>query len=279
MLLNRNSNCNTGWKCGWAIYLALIIILAITIFGAKDRIRLELQKFLSITPSAQKINKEEIETVVYDFIKKNPDVIISSLKEMQKREYEDSLKQAKLTIQNKKDQIQGKDSGIALVAGNKDGDVTIVTFLDYRCGYCKKGNNELKEAIKKDPKIKVIFKEYPVLGPMSQKLAKTALAVYLVDPNKYVDFHNALIEARDPSEAFIQSTLKLLNLDHIKVKEAMNDPRIEKELSSVADLAGQLNVRGTPAFIIGEQLIPGAIDSNAMLELVKTAREKSEEKK
>ena len=198
---------------------------------------------------------------------------------MQKREYEDSLKQAKIAIQNKKDQLQGKDGGIALTAGNKDGDVVIVTFLDYRCGYCKKGNNELKTVIEKDPKVKVIFKEYPVLGPMSQKLARTALAVYLVDSTKYVGFHNALMDSRDPSDQFVQNTLKMLKIDHIKVKEAMKDPRIEKEIASVSELAHELGVRGTPAFIIGDELIPGSIDSNAMLELVKKARETTEEKK
>lgn len=275
MLFNRNTNCNTTGKCRWFLYIAIILILAITIFGAKNKIRSELQSFLE-SPS-EKMNKQEIETIVYDFIKKNPDVIISSIKSMQKREYEDSLKQSKIAIQNSKKQIQ--DSDLSLVSGNKNGDVTIVTFLDYRCGYCKKANNELKEVLNKDSNIKVIFKEYPVLGGPSKKLAQTALAVAIVAPNKYVDFHNALMDARDPSSEFIQNTLKLLNIDHIRVKEALKDPRIEKELNSTLNLARQLNIRGTPAFIIGEEMIPGAIDSEAMLGLVKSSREKTKEKK
>lgn len=275
MLVNRNTNCNTSGKCRWVLYLAIIFVLAITIFGAKNKIRTELQEFLAM--SSQAVNKQEIETIIYDFIKKNPDIIISSIKDMQKREYEESLKEAKIAIKNSKNQLQ--NSEISLVAGNKDGDVTMVVFLDYRCGYCKKVNNEIKEIIKKDSNLKVIFKEYPVLGGASRKLAQTALAVAIVAPNKYVDFHNALISARDQSDEFVQNTLKLLNIDHIKVKNALTDPRIEKELNSTLNLAQQLGIRGTPAFIIGEEMIPGAIDSEAMSGLIKSSREKSKENK
>lgn len=274
-MFNRNNNCNTGGKCKWLICVSVILILAVTFFGAKDQIKLKLQEYLSL-PN-QEMNKQEIENIVYEFIKKNPDVIISSLKEMQKREYEDSLKQAKIAIKNSKSQLQSED--ISLIAGDKNGDVTIVTFLDYRCGYCKKANNALKSVLLQDKKVKVIYKEYPVLGGASRKLAQTALAVAIVKPSKYVDFHNSLMDARDPSDEFIRNTLKLLNIDHIKVKEAMNDPRVEKELASVQNLTRQLNVRGTPAFIIGDELIPGAIDSEAMLKLVKSTREKNKEEK
>lgn len=275
MLLDRNVTTSKV-KLGWLAYLFIICMIAIVLFGAKDKIRSQMQKFLA--EDSKVFSKEQIETIVYDFIQKNPEVIISSLKSMQKKEYEESLKQAKLTIHNKQDQILGKDSGISLLAGNKDGDVAVITFLDYRCGYCKKGNSEIKKLIDKDPNVKVIFKEYPVLGPLSQQLAKTALAVYIVDPSKYMQFHNALMDSREPSEQFVQNTLKMLNIDHIKVKQAMKDPRLEKELKSVSDLAHELGVRGTPAFIIGDELIPGAIDSEAMLSRVNAVRDAAKEK-
>jgi protein-disulfide isomerase len=277
MLLDRNVNANSGKKYGGLLWIFLILVIVITIFGARDKIKTGLKKFLAEENKA--MTKEQVETIVYEFIQKNPQVIISSLKSMQQKEYEDSLKQAKITIQNKQDQLQGKDSGITLMAGNKNGDVTVITFLDYRCGYCKKANAELKKVIEKDANVRVIFKEYPVLGGMSQKLARTALAVYLVDANKYAKFHNALIESREPSEPFIENTLKMLSIDHIKVKEAMKDPRVEKELASVSALAGELGIRGTPAFIIGDELIPGAVDHEAILSMVKAVREKAKEKK
>lgn len=277
MLLDRNVNTTAGKKYGMLLWIFFVLVAVITVFGARDKIKTGLRNFLSEEKNT--MTKEQVETIVYEFIQKNPQVIISSLKSMQQKEYEDSLKQAKITIQNKQDQLQGKDSGITLMAGNKDGDVTVITFLDYRCGYCKKGNTELKKVIEKDANVKVIFKEYPVLGGISQKLARTALAVYLVDASKYAQFHNALIESRDPNEQFIENTLKMLNIDHIKVKEAIKDPRVEKELASVHALAGELGIRGTPAFIIGDELIPGAVDHEAILSMVKTVREKAKENK
>lgn len=278
MILDRNSKSNASKnKSNFSLYVFILCIIGLVFFGARDNIKQRLQKYLEITSAS--LNKDEIEKIIYEYIKDHPEVIISSLKEMQKRDHEEMLKKMKLTIQNSKEKIEGKDAVITLVGGDKNGDVTIVTFLDYRCGYCKKSNNELKELLKKDSKVKVVFKEYPILGGASQKLSKTAIAVHLVDPSKYIDFHNALMDAKDPNDQFIQNTLKMLNLDYSKVQEAMNDPRVSKELAEVEDLAKQLNVRGTPAFIIGDEFVPGAISANDMMEIIKTTREKAEEKK
>lgn len=279
MILDRNSS-NKKSGNGRMSIIFIIIIAVVLIVGAKNNIRVKLQEFLAIPQKGSAINsKEDIEVIVYDFIKANPQVIITSLQDMQKREFEDTLKQAKILIKEKKDDLQGKNHEIAPYAGNKDGDIVIVTFLDYRCGYCKKSSEDLVKLIKQDPNVKVVFKEYPVLGEFSKKLAKTALAVYLYDPSKYFEFHNIIMSVRDPNEQFIQDTLKKMNIDHIKIKALLEDKRIDQELDSVAQLAKEIGVRGTPAFIVDEELIPGAIDFNNMIELIKSVREKSSEKK
>ncbi len=270
MLLNRNTNNNK--KGNWLIFPALICILAIILFGARDKIKEELLKFAGP-------DRAEIEKIVQEFIEKNPKVIIHSLQEMQKRDHEEMQKQAQMKIHNKKDQLQSKDSAVNTFAGNPNGDVVIVTFLDYRCGYCKHSNSSLKALIKQDANVKVVFKELPVLGPPSQKLAHTALAVYLLDPSKYMEFHNAIMDSRDPDDKFVQATLVKLNLDPAKVAELMKDPRVQKELDQVEDLAGQLGVRGTPAFIFDEELIPGTMDTEAMLIKVKEVRAAQANKK
>lgn len=281
MILNRNSH-NTGKKSktsAWTYFVFLLCFVLVFAFSSKDKIKKKLQEFLEVPVNASVFNKQEVETIIYDFVKNNPQVIITSLQDMQKREYEESMKQAKVNIHNKKDEIQGKGKKIAPFAGNEKGDVVVITFLDYRCGYCRKANEDIKELIKKDPNVKVVYKEHPVLGDASKKLARTALAVYLVDPTKYVEFHNILISSNDPNDQFIQNTLRLLNVDHIKVKEAMNDPSINQEIADVETLSKEIGVRGTPAFIIGDELIPGAIDVNTMLTLVKKAREAQSGKK
>ena len=131
----------------------------------------------------------------------------------------------------------------------------------------------MKALLNQDTNVKVVFKELPVLGSPSQKLARTALAVYLLDPTKYMDFHNAIMDSRDPDDKFVHTTIVKLGLDPLKVEELMKDPRVQKELDQVEDLANQLGVRGTPAFIFDEELIPGTMDTEAMLIKVKEVRE------
>jgi len=271
MLLNRNSSCNSSSGVSWLVYVALLLIAGVIVFGARDKIKHELHEFASI-------NKEEVKQIVKEYIDENPKAIIASIQEMQKREYEEMMKQAQAKIHDNKDALQGKDSEIAPFSGNKNGDVVIVTFLDYRCGYCKKTNNDLKQLVQQDPNVKIVFKEYPVLGLPSQNLARTALAVYLVDPSKYIDFHNALMNVNEVNDKILDQTYKSLNLDKDKIVLALKDPRVQKELENVVMLAEKLDIRGTPAFIIDEELIPGAIDLKNLTDKVKNVREKNNKK-
>ena len=267
MLLNRNNNSSSGKGSNWLVWPAIICILGVIAFGARHKIKAELYEIMVV-------DQERIEKIVHEFIDKNPKVIINSLQEMQRREHEEMMKQAQMKIQDNKDALQGKGTEFSTFSGNKDGDIVITTFLDYRCGYCKHSNRDLKELIKQDPKVKIIFKELPVLGPPSQKLSKMALAIYLIDNKKYIDFHNAVMDSDEPDDKSIEAILKNLNLDSAKVSQMMLDSRIQKELDSIVSLAGQLGVRGTPAFIIDEELIPGAIDLNSLLAKIKDARAK-----
>jgi protein-disulfide isomerase len=267
MLLNRNSSCNSSSGCNWLVYLVLVGIIGVAAFGGRHKIKSELREFIAI-------DKTEIEAIVSKYIKENPKAIIESVQDLQKREHEDAMKQAQMKIHDNKDNLQGKGSDMTTFAGNKDGDVVIVTFLDYRCGYCKRSNNDLKELIKKDPNVKIVFKEFPVLGPQSKALAQTALAVFLIDNSKYMDFHNALMEAAQADDKTVEAILTKLNLDVAKVKAAMNDAKVTKELEAISMMAGQLEVRGTPAFIIDEELIPGVIDVNNMMAKIKDVRAK-----
>jgi protein-disulfide isomerase len=271
MLLNRNNSCNTTGGCTKAVWVAIIILLGVIVFGARNKIRTELQAWVAL-------DKSQIEAVVRDYIQNNPRAIIQSVEDMQKREYDDGMKQAQMKIQDKQNELQSKDSAVSLVAGNVNGDIVIPTFLDYRCGYCKKVNNTLKVLIAKDPNVKIVFKELPILGPQSQRLSQMALAVYFLDKTKYMDFHNALMDSTNLDDKNVEMILQKLNLDPLAVKELMKDARVQKELEATQSLAAQLNIRGTPAFIIGDEIIPGAIDLNGFMEKIKVLRAKNENK-
>ncbi len=269
-MFSRNNNINNKSSNSW-IYFGIALVIAITFFGAREQVTQRIRSYFMP-------DRAEIEKIIEDYINNNAKLIVNSVQEMQKREYEGMLKQAQMKIKDNKDALQGNKGQINLVAGNEKGDVVITAFLDYRCGYCKTNNKDLKKLIAQDKNVKIVFKELPVLGPQSQQLAKMALAVYLLDHSKYLDFHNAIMDQSNLDDKAIESILKSLNLDISKVNDAIQDPRVQKELDSVSELASQLNVRGTPAFIIGDDLIPGAISIDMLNSKIKEFRQEKNTK-
>lgn len=267
MLLSRTSNNS---KCNWKPYLVVLLIIVAGIYGTRAQIKAAIN-------DAFIFDKNKVEEVVKEYIENNPKAIIASLQKMQEREYEEMQKQAQEQIKDKKNELLGEGSAITPYAGNKNGDVVIVAFLDYRCGYCKSSNNTLKELIKNDPNVKVMFKELPVLGPQSQKISQMALAIYLIDEQKYMQFHDAVMSTQNVDDKALANILVQLNIDNAKVEALMKDPRVNQELENVMKLAQQLGVRGTPAFIIDDTLVPGAIDLKNMQEMVKSARNKAKD--
>ncbi len=264
MKLNRNSNYNRG---GYSllVFIALAIIACITLFGARHKIKSEFRQMLVI-------DKKEIEDIVANYIKENPKALIDSVEAWRLKMEEEARKEIQEKIKSSKEDLKNNKVEIAPFIGNPKGDVVLVTFLDYRCGFCKKSHNEVMELLKKDSNIKIYIKEFPVLGPQSLDLAKMALAVYLTNKDKYIAFHSALLEGGQYDDKYIDDLLTKLGLETKKVKEKMNDVRIQKELDATREFAVQLGVRGTPAFIFDEEMIPGAMDANSMLNKVNEIR-------
>ncbi len=162
------------------------------------------------------------------------------------------------------------------MAGNAEGDITIVEFFDYRCGYCKRVFPAIQELIETDGNIRYVFKEFPILGPDSMVAARAAQAVWFIDPDRYLDFHAALMGARGGlSEDRVLDIAAKAGLDRDAVKKGMDDPRVAEALADNLGLGRVLGVNGTPAFVIGGELVPGAIDLDAMKERVAEARRNS----
>jgi protein-disulfide isomerase len=159
------------------------------------------------------------------------------------------------------------------VAGNPKGDVTVVEFFDYRCGYCKRVTPVLKELMAGDPNLRVVFKELPILSPESNLAAKAALAAEA--QGKYLPFHEALM-ASDSSLSMpdILQLATALKLDTAKLQADMNKPEIQAAIQKNHALAQAVGITGTPAFIIGPELVPGAIELPALKELIAKARKR-----
>lgn len=271
MLLNRNNNSKAN-NLNWLIYPVIIAVICVTIFGARERIKLALLDYI-------KIDKNQINQIIAEYIDQHPREIIKSLEKMQQTEYEEMLKQAQAKIAEKKDELAGKNSEFITFEGNENGDAIVTAFFDYRCGYCKSTNKMLSQLVKEDSKLKIVFKELPVLGAASQKLAKLALAVALTNKDKYVTFHNQLMDSQNTDDKSVEAILKANGLDVEKINKIANDEKTSKELLNISNLANALTIRGTPAFIVGDELIPGAIPMNKLKEKIAALRDNSKVKK
>lgn len=230
-----------------------------------------------VAASAQEkpLTRSDVEAIVKQYIMDHPEVLIESVNQMQQKMQLDRMKKAAEAITTRKDEIMNDPD--SPVAGNPSGDVTVVEFFDYNCGYCKRMVPIISKVMEEDKNIRFVFKEFPILSATSATAAKAALAVYRMDKEKYFPFHSALMKATGSmNEEAIMKIAESLDIDTDDLKEEMKKPEIEQEIDKNHKLAEALNVSGTPAFIIGEQFLPGAIDEATLREAVKEARAKKE---
>ncbi|WP_207478229.1 DsbA family protein [Arenibaculum pallidiluteum] len=213
--------------------------------------------------------KAAIEQIVREYLIRNPEVIVEAMQALELREQKARLEAQRLgLVEHRKEIFEDPE---APVLGNPQGDVTLVEFFDYQCGYCKSVFPDLQRLIKADGKVKVVLKELPILGPASVTAAKASLAARL--QGKYVPFHVALMELRGQlDDAKIFRAAEAVGLDVERLKRDMEEPTIAAHLTRNIQLADALQINGTPAFIAGDRLIPGAVPLDRLLELVRAQR-------
>ena len=201
----------------------------------------------------------------------HPEVILQAVDAMQERQKTAEAEQArKALIENRQELTR---SPADPVIGNPQGDITVVEFFDYQCGYCKAVQADTQSLIKSDPKLRFVLKEFPILGPASVVASKAALASR--GQGKYVEFHNALMAQRGQlDEAVIMRLAKSVGLDTDRLKKDMESPDVLKVIAANQALAEKLNIRGTPAFVFGDELVPGAIRLEDMKRLADATRAK-----
>jgi len=203
-------------------------------------------------------NKEEIEKIVREYILKNPEIIQEAIMELRKKQEMAEQSARVKALQSHKQQIFQSKRDIVL--GNPNGDVTLVEFFDYNCGYCKRAVNDIAELLKSDPKLKIVLKELPILSEGSVEAARVAVAVRLQDPTKYWAFHRALMSGRGEANATqALAAAKTAGLDVERIKKDISNPEVEATLHEVQELAKALAISGTPSYVLGDQLIPGAL--------------------
>jgi len=232
--------------------------------------------FLAIAPArplgAAEITPEQrkaIEAIIHDYLMQNPDVLIDALREAEAKANSEADVKATQVLRDRRHEVF--DDPATPVGGNPKGDVTVVEFFDYRCPYCKQVHPAIQKLLDQDPKLRFVYKEFPVLGEQSDIAAHAALAARL--QGRYEPFHNAMMAAKGQiTEELVYRIAGSIGLDVDRLKRDMTDPEIDRALSANRSLAKALDLRGTPGFIIGDHIVPGAIDLDALKTMVADAR-------
>lgn len=212
---------------------------------------------------------DALQQAIHDYILAHPEVLIQSLRIAKEREQIRIAEQDKALIASLKRELV--DDPNAPVRGNPGGDVTLVEFFDYRCPYCRQVESSLQALIKNDPGLRVVEKEFPILGPASVYAARLALAAY--KQGKHEQFHDAVVSKKSNlDEATIVKLAEAAGLDLDRAKADMNSPEVDAEIKRTAEIAKALRLSGTPAFIVGTELIPGATDLETLHALLDEAR-------
>lgn len=216
--------------------------------------------------------KKALEALVREILVKNPEILVEAMNALEAKQQAEQDHAARAAIAANKKEIF--EDGHSFVAGNPKGDVTIVEFFDYRCGYCKQVHPSLQTLLKEDGKIRLVLKELPVLGPESVTASRAAVAALEQEKGaKYFAFHNAMMGFRGQlTETEVFRMAGEAGLDTKKLKADMASPKVEQVLRANLALANKLGVQGTPGFVIGDTLVPGAIPLDSMRQLVKEAR-------
>jgi protein-disulfide isomerase len=231
--------------------------------------------FNSVAAEMSKTEQANIEKIVHQYLVSHPEILIEMSNALRAKQETQQADTDKNLLQQHANQIfkQADDP----VTGNPQGTLTVVEFVDYNCGYCKRSAPLIQELLKKDKEIRYIYKEFPILSDTSVYASKAALAVNALEPAKYEAFHNALMAYPGAlkSNDDVMNVAKKQGLDWSKIVAKINDPAIDKKIATNHAIAQTLNITGTPAFIIGDQLLRGAPQSLEMLEeSIKQARSK-----
>jgi protein-disulfide isomerase len=214
--------------------------------------------------------KDEIGAVVREYLLKNPELIREVLQELERKETAAEGERLKGSLKDNAEAVFR--SSFDLVAGNPKGNVTMVEFFDYNCGYCKRAFPDVMKMIEQDKELKLVLKEFPILGPGSLAAAKAALASR--NQGKYWEFHLAMLGHEGHIEPdTVVEIAKAVGLNTDKLKTDMESEEIAAALAQNMALAQKLGIQGTPAFIVDETLIPGAIGYEGLLASVQQVRD------
>jgi protein-disulfide isomerase len=204
-------------------------------------------------------SKDDIEKIVHDYIVANPEVIRDAIEELDRRQKVAEAESVKKVVSKSSDKLL--NSKYQAVVGNPSGDVTLVEFFDYNCGYCRQSLSSIAKLIESDPNLRVVLKDFPILGPQSTEAAQVASAVReQLKGEKFFEFHKKLLSQRGGvGKAQALNVARELGVDMDRLDKELKSPAIHEGLAEVAGLADDLHFSGTPSWVIGTEAVVGGI--------------------
>lgn len=234
---------------------------------------LGMMMMLGLSPSviqADTLSEDRVKELVYEAIRENPSIIMEAVEILRARDAEAQAAAQSDVLSNNR-QILENDPN-APVLGNPDGDVTVVEFFDYNCPYCRRAKPAIQELLAFDPNVRLVYREWPILGDGSVFAAKAALASR--NQGKYEEFHWAMMGMTGRAEeASVLRIAKEIGLDIEQLQADMESAEIEEHIQTSMRLTQSLGFSGTPSFVIGNNLVPGLVKSAELIRLVEETRE------
>ncbi|HEY7384816.1 MAG TPA: DsbA family protein [Beijerinckiaceae bacterium] len=237
-----------------------------------------LLAFVTPPASAQsgaldKAQREAVEQVIKEYLLKNPELIQDAIIELERRQQEAQKTAQKAALQSERATLLNSPRGN--IVGNVSGDVTLVEFFDYNCGYCKRALTDLRALLKADPKLRVVLKDFPVLGPDSVEASRVALAAkQQLKGDKLFDYHIKLMETRGRVNGErAQAVAKEMGLDMARLQKDLDSEEPRAAIQENLMLGDRLGLTGTPAFVIGEEIIAGAVGLEPIRKVVTSTRQ------
>ena len=221
------------------------------------------------SPPEPGLDEDRIGRIVRDYLLANPEVVEAALRALRAKREAEALARAAAAIRENAEALGAHP--MSPVSGNPEGDVTVVEFFDYQCGFCKRALPAMVELLEADRRVRVVWKEFPILGPLSRFAARASMAA--ARQGRYHHFHVRLMgAARKLTEEAVFRAAREAGLDADRLLRDMQDPAIATYLDETARLARRIGIRGTPSFVIGGRLVRGAVDGARLKELVAEAR-------
>ena len=224
---------------------------------------------LPLAAHAEGLDEDRIKELVLETIRENPEIVLEAVQIIEQRGREQQAAAMASVLSENRELLENDPN--APVLGNPDGDVTVVEFFDYNCPYCRRVKPHIEALLEEDPNVRLVYREWPILGDGSVFAARAALASR--EQGKYEEFHWALMGMGGRAEeASVLRVAERIGLDIDQLQRDMQSPGIEAHIAASMELSRALGFSGTPSFVIGDALVPGVIEAGRMMQLVEQAR-------